>query len=325
MKARFALVVVLVFTAFSAFSGSDVQGDLDWLQISAVAARQTDYSGIFAYQHGSHVETVRITHISDQNGEHEKLEKLDGPRREFIRSNNDAWWNFGDHKPIQVGKLYNGKSFPALLPEQLSALNENYRIRAAEQERIAGFDTQAVIFQPRDNLRYIHKIWIHRDSGLLMKSAVYDLRKFLVEQYTFIELKIGNDVDRTQMHPVQSSISAERKSQLPTSTGTNLRAANTDWMVVALPSGFKKTKEVRRSLHGKNNDAIHFVYSDGLAGISVFIEALKNNLNYKPGLFSRGAVHVYSKIKGDYLVTVVGEVPPRTVMQVMDSVRYKGQ
>lgn len=82
---------------------------------------------------------------------------------------------------------------------------------------------------------------------------------------------------------------------------------------------------MRRSLHGKNASAIHFAFSDGLAGISVFIEALGNISNSKLGLFSRGAVHVYSKIKGDYLVTVVGEVPPRTVMQVMDSVRYTGQ
>jgi sigma-E factor negative regulatory protein RseB len=62
-----------------------------------------------------------------------------------------------------------------------------------------------------------------------------------------------------------------------------------------------------------------------LAGISVFIETLGNYFNRKLGLSSRGAIHVYSKMKGDYLVTVVGEVPPRTVMQVADSVRYKGQ
>ncbi|MDQ3268233.1 MAG: MucB/RseB C-terminal domain-containing protein, partial [Pseudomonadota bacterium] len=106
---------------------------------------------------------------------------------------------------------------------------------------------------------------------------------------------------------------------------TSTQTATNDWKVVAVPSGFKKIMEVRRPLPGKKTDAIHFVFSDGLAGISVFIETLGNHLNRKLGLSSRGAIHVYSKEKGDYLVTVVGEVPPRTIMQVADSVRYRGQ
>jgi negative regulator of sigma E activity len=36
-------------------------------------------------------------------------------------------------------------------------------------------------------------------------------------------------------------------------------------------------------------------------------------------------VHIYSKLIGDNLVTVVGEVPPKTVIQVADSVRYAGE
>jgi sigma-E factor negative regulatory protein RseB len=98
-----------------------------------------------------------------------------------------------------------------------------------------------------------------------------------------------------------------------------------DWKVVAVPTGFKKIMEMRRPLHGNKTAVIHFVFSDGLAGISVFIETLGNNFDKKIGLSSRGAIHVYRKIKDDYLVTVVGEVPPRTVMQIADSVRYKGQ
>lgn len=326
MKARLALAVVMFTAAFPAFSDNDAQSDMDWLQISAVAARQTDYTGIFVYQYGNHIQTARITHVADQHGEHEKLESLDGPRREFIRRNNDAWWNLGDQKPIQVEKQYSGKRFPDLLPEQLSALNENYRIRAAEQARIAGFDTQAVIFQPKDSLRYIHKIWIHRDSGLLMKAAVFDGRsKQKVEQYTFIQLRIGREADSSQAVQMQPPVPAEQKTLMSVSSDPGMPAVATGWKVTFLPSGFKKITEMRRSLHGKNSSAIHFAFSDGLAGISVFIEALENISNSKLGLFSRGAVHVYSKIKGDFLVTVVGEVPPRTVMQVMDSVRYTGQ
>lgn len=325
MKARFTLIVVLFFTVVPAFADTGRQVDLDWPQIIAFAKHQTNYSGTFVYQHDGHMETARITHISDQRGEHEKLESLDGPRREFIRNNNEIWWYLGDHKAVQVERQYSGKSFPALLPEQLSALNENYLINTAEQARIAGFDTQAIVFQPKDILRYTHKMWAHRDSGLLLKAVVLDERKQIVEQYTFIQLKIGGDIERTQVMPGQSAASLEQQSHFVTPSETSAQAATSDWKIVALPTGFKKIMEMRRLLHGKKTDVIHFVFSDGLAGISVFIETLGNNFDKKLGLSSRGAIHVYSKVKGDYLITVVGEVPPRTVMQVADSVRYRGQ
>ena len=64
---------------------------------------------------------------------------------------------------------------------------------------------------------------------------------------------------------------------------------------------------------------------DGLAGISVFIEKASQATHARSGLSGRGAANVYKRIVGDNLVTVVGEVPPRTVIQVGDSVRYAGQ
>jgi sigma-E factor negative regulatory protein RseB len=67
------------------------------------------------------------------------------------------------------------------------------------------------------------------------------------------------------------------------------------------------------------------VFSDGLAGISVFIEKAKDVTYIHSGLSEQGAAHVYNRIVGDNLVTAVGEVPPLTVIQVGDSVRYAGQ
>jgi sigma-E factor negative regulatory protein RseB len=60
---------------------------LAMLERIARAARQLSYVGTFVYQHGDHVETSRIVHLVDASGEYEKLEALDGPRREIIRNN----------------------------------------------------------------------------------------------------------------------------------------------------------------------------------------------------------------------------------------------
>lgn len=83
--------------------------------------------------------------------------------------------------------------------------------------------------------------------------------------------------------------------------------------------------EISRPLHGKKKPVTHMVFSDGLAGISVFIEDIIGKQDFRLGLSSKGLLQVYSKISGHNLITVVGEVPPRTVMQVADSARYRGR
>ena len=57
----------------------------------------------------------------------------------------------------------------------------------------------------------------------------------------------------------------------------------------------------------------------------MFIELTDADEDDVEGLSSRGAVNLYHKVVDKHLYTVVGEVPPRTVMQILDSVRYNGK
>jgi sigma-E factor negative regulatory protein RseB len=321
-----------------AFADQMSQDGLNWLQTMAFAAHQTDYSGTFVYQYGSHVETSRITHISDRDGEHGRLESLDGPRREIIRNNDQMWCYLGDRK-VKVEQRQGGREFPALLPEQLTLLSANYLVKQAEEARVAGFPTRAIVFQPRDNLRFTHKMWAHSDSGLLLKSEVLDERGNTIEQYTFTQLTLGGDIDRKwitwdkapigfhemearHVHDPHHNASPDQKLRLPRAGSIPVVSG---WQVDALPAGFKKIMELRRPLPEHNVPAIQIVFSDGLAGISVFIDVMDSDEDDHPGLSSQGAIQVYRKVSGSYLVTVVGEVPPRTVMQVADSVRFAGR
>ena len=157
-------------------------------------------------------------------------------------------------------------------------------------------------------------MWAHKDSGLLLKAAVLSDRQEVVEQYTFIQLKIIGNNKKSD-----SNQAAPRTVQ-PASTVRDESA----WKVDGLPAGFKKVVELRRPMRGKEGAATHLVFSDGLVGISVFIEDRTDNMKATLGLSSQGAIHIYSRLSGNYLITVVGEVPPSTVLQVADSVRYRG-
>jgi sigma-E factor negative regulatory protein RseB len=300
--------------------------DADWLETMAFAAHQTDYSGTFVYQDGvtGNVEVSRITHVADADGEHQRLESLNGIRREIVSSNSQVWLFYGERK-VRIDRPHGEKNFPDLLPEQLSSLKENYVIKQAEEDRVAGFHVHAVVFQPKDNLRYAHKMWAHSESGLLLKAVVLDERSRIIEQYAFTQLMLGGKVDRSWIEKTIPESSSFKKDAAATVAKPVVEPKPSDWQVDALPSGFKKIMEFCRPIRDKTIPVTHLVFSDGLAGISVFIEDLAGREGLNPGLSSQGAIQVYSRISGDKLITVVGEVPPRTVMQVAESVRYAGE
>ncbi|MBI5889173.1 MAG: MucB/RseB C-terminal domain-containing protein [Nitrosomonadales bacterium] len=297
----------------------------DWLRTMSYAAHQSNYSGVFVYQAGERVEVSRVTHVFDKDGEHERLEGLGDARRELIRDNDQVWMYADGHK-VRVEKRLIKRAFPALLPEQLSVLKENYTVRQEEEDEIAGFHARSVAFLPKDNLRYARKMWADSDSGLLLKAVVLDDHGYLIEQYAFMQLNIGNNIDRKWIVPESApATTIAQELNLSSVPKVELLDGACGWQVDALPAGFRKILEMRRPFRGNKEPVIHLVFSDGLAGISIFIEKLNEASYLHSGLSSQGAAHVYNRIVGENLVTVVGEVPPRTVIQVGDSVRYAGQ
>ena len=113
------------------FSGTVLAADplqrseaLQLLQKIADAARELNYTGTFVYQHGDQFETSRIAHFVESGNEYEKLESLDGPRREVIRNNEEVLCYYPDAKIVRSDKRIARRTFPALLPEQLASLTE---------------------------------------------------------------------------------------------------------------------------------------------------------------------------------------------------------
>jgi len=315
MRMRAALCGLLLAVAAKVNAES-----LDWLKIVAFAAHQTDYSGVFVYQYDNRIETSRIIHVVEADGEYEKLESLDGPKRKIIRHHGQVWC-YINHKMVQVDSQQVRIRFPAFLPEQISTLSANYQAEQIGVARVAGYNAQVILFEPKDNLRYAHKIWADTGSGLLLKAAVLGDKDQIIEQYTFTQLQIGGNIDRSWISTTAPGNSLPVSPELAKG-GTPV---NSGWTVGALPAGFKKTMEIQRPMRGRHTPVTQIVFSDGLSAISVFIEPDDGDEDNVGGLSSRGAVNLYHKVVAGQLFTVVGEVPARTVIQVLDSIRYKGK
>jgi sigma-E factor negative regulatory protein RseB len=315
---RLVLAAALLLSTLPAVAAEPAADSTAWLQRIATAARTLNYSGIFVYQHGSQVDTSRIVHYVDATGnETEKLESLDGPAREVIRSNDEVKCYQSDSKTVWIEKRRPAKSFPALLPENLGTLTENYTIRLGGHDRVAGLECQVLVLEPKDGMRYGHKLWADVATGLLVKSVMMDDRGKSVEQFAFTQVNVGGPIDKDLLRSSFATVGKDWHEDRP----AQAVAADSGWQVNNQPPGFKKIMEMRRTLPGKSEPVAHIVLSDGLAAVSVFIEPMPSG-DHRPvmGISKQGAINVFTRPVADQLVTVVGEAPASTVMQIGNSV-----
>ena len=310
------LAMVTLLLAPAAFG----QDAAEWLQRAANAARQLNYVGTIVYQHGGRVETSRLVHLLDGGGEFEKLVNLDGPAREVIRNNDQIRCYYPDAKIIRIEPRTSRNAFPSLLPQQLNTLAAYYFFRKAEFARIAGLETQAFVFEPKDGLRYGHKFWTDLATGLLLKAQLLNERNGPVEQFAFTDIQIGLKLDRDMVKP--SYATAPVDWQVRESLPGEVVPQETGWLVRQLPPGFTKVVEGYRTLRGKPAPVAHLVFSDGLVAVSVFIEPLPA-MAQPIGLSQQGGINVYSRQLSDYLVTVLGEAPGATVRQIAYSITHR--
>jgi len=289
---------------------------IGWLQKIANAARQLNYAGTFVYQHGRQVETSRIAHWADADGEHEKLATLDGPPREIIRNNENVFCYLPESKAVLITKRH-GRQFPSLLPEDFAGIADNYVVRKGENDRVAGAECQMIVLEPKDNLRYGHRFCAEVNSGLLLRARTYNDKNELIESFSFTQLLLGNAVTKDLLKSTYASKSQGWRIDR-TALDRGELSADSGWTLKNQPPGFRKVTEMRRVMAGRPSVS-HLVYSDGLAAISIFIEPMPKTLPVAGPLAYQGSVNIYVKPQAEQMLTVVGETPARTVRLVAES------
>ena len=306
----------LALTALLAAGAAEAQSPetLAWLRKMYDASQKLSYSGTFVYQQGSRSETSRITRYGA--GDMEKLEVLDGVPREIVRTRDTVRCYLPDAKVVKVEHRAADRTFPALLPEKVGELAKHYDISLGETRRIAGFDCQAVLLTPRDNLRYGYRLYADAHSGMILKAMTVDADGRTIEQFMFTQLKIGHitrDMVRTRH--------AAGRWRVDNAEASPAHLAG--WTMNAEIPGFQKIVELKRRL-GESRPVGQLVYSDGLAAVSVFIEPLDARREaVRTGLASVGAIHIYTREVANHMVTVVGEAPAASVQRIANAVEYR--
>lgn len=290
---------------------------VDWLNRAATAAQQLNYSGVYVYHHGEHVEVMRVSHRKDAAGEQEKVEVLDELPRQYLRVDKDVYCQLPDGKTVRVEKNTTRRFFPALLPSNPESLQRFYNIKLNGSERVAGINCQIVSLQPRDGYRHGYRLWLDKRTGLPLKSQIVNSNGGVVSMFVFSEIQIGRPPD-----PQIFRQDLTGKKVVMASVGQTPAGTSPAWEITP-PPGYAPVLEANRPLFGKKLPVTHWVFSDGLSVMSLFIEPGNDSAPGAQGLSAEGAMSVYSRQLDGHRITTLGEVPNSALIQTGNSVRKK--
>jgi len=292
----------------------------DWLDKMSVAMNQMSYQGTFVYQQEDRMETMRITHVSDENGVRERLVSLSGGGGEMLRDANGVSWVLGDGSSIMTDGSFQRPLFPLIPADQESLTAHSYEVNFAGKSLVAGCPARKIRVEPRDPYRYGYALWLEAHSGLLLKWELLDPDRKPLARLMFTEIRLGAEVDPEELKPARKLNRYKAvESGLP--PGGSAVSVEPHWAPVQIPPGFELTAHrYHGEEEGSGGEYEHLVYSDGLAAVSVYIEDLPGDADRQERLERHGTTHALTRTINDRVVTVVGDVPAATVLMIGRSV-----
>ena len=331
------LTSVFVALFLFLFSTNSFAGDLfDMLQRMSDADQQQNYQGTFILRKSDSLSTLRVTHGKDDDGGvWESLEALNGEPRKVVRRDNRVVSVFPARELVTIRLNANKQSLHPQLPENIDQLELFYSINQLPDDRIANRHTLVVDLIPNDKLRYGYRYWVDKDTGMLLRCDLVAEDNAVVEQMMFTSIEYLTHAPVQSFDLKHFEHFEQQLLDEPVVDVTNSTAPK--WVINTLPKGFMLTQSTMRHSQssmtqsppveksgsteksGQQPDLLHMVYSDGLASVSVFIEKSKANEEHLLGAASMGAVNAYGNSVDGHFVTVVGEVPKKTVQAMAES------
>lgn len=267
--------------------------------------------------------SARIWHVCEGELQLERVDMLSGPPRSTYRRNDEVQLLLPDAHVLRTEQREPGGRFPNLLragADQAAA--RYYTAEESGQDRVAGLVTDIVLLKPNDALRYGYRIWSERRTGLVLKTQTLDPAGKVLEQSAFSEVQLDLPQDAVKAQLALPSTVGYRKVRVER---VRTDAAQEGWRLDRPVPGFEPQGCFRQSIGG-SKAVVQWVFSDGLATVSMFIEPFDPRRHVHAGISSLGATHAMSRrwpdAQGSWWVTLIGEVPRQTLSLLLDNLRH---
>ncbi len=297
---------------------SSEMGIAQWLTRLHGASRQRTYIGTFVMSAGANMSSAKIWHVCSGDLQMERVESLSGQPRSTYRRNDQVITFLPASKVAVAERRESLGLFPDLLRASDSSIGQYYSAQQRGVERVAGFEADVVQLQPKDGLRFGYRIWSEKTTGLVMKLQTLDVDGKVLEQAAFSELQMDAPVSVAKLTQMMDSTEGYRVDR-PELVKTT--AAAEGWAMRNPVAGFRPMSCHKRpspgAEPGKTAGAMQWVFSDGLASVSVFVENFDRRRHAYEGSMGLGATQTLTRRlndkTGDWWLTVIGEVPRSTL------------
>ncbi len=313
-----ALLMPVVATAMDAGGQNNVNPDAArWLQRLGPAMNMTSYRGVFVYGRGQQVHSMGVAHRYNGEIVEERLVIQDGGVGEIVRRGMEVVCVLPAQGAITLDAIIPSGPLAGSFAGQLLPATRWYQVQMLEESRVAGYAAVKIALNARDPYRYSYRLWLEKETGLLVKSHTSDADEQILEHFQFTTLEITDDIADSELEIATSGATATvnlKQGTAATELVTRLRGWSVDW----LPAGFEPAATPR------SDKRQVIAFSDGLAAFSVFVEEVAR-LDMPTGASRIGATTVYLRPMESagrrVLVSVVGEVPALTARKVAESIR----
>jgi sigma-E factor negative regulatory protein RseB len=298
------------------------RGVSEWLMRMHEGSRKRAYAGTFVVSSANTMASARIWHVCDGEQQIERVESLTGAPRSTFRRNDEVITFNVENKTALAEKRETLGLFPTMLKATDSSIAQFYVAKHAGVERVAGHDADVVQLVAKDNLRFGYRVWSERKTGLVVKLQTLDTDGRVLEQAAYSELQLDAPVSMSKLSQMMANVDGYRVSKPDLAKTTALAEG---WILKAPIAGFKPMSCFKRVVNRGDGvpqeNAMQWIFSDGLASVSLFVEAFDRLRHTQEGQVSMGATKSLTRKLSDranekpseWWLTVVGEVPSLTL------------
>lgn len=298
-----------------------------WLMRLHEASRHRTYTGTFVVSAAGKMASARIWHVCDGDQQVERVESLSGTPRATFRRNDEVVTFFPESKVAVTESRESLGLFPNLLKSNAADIGEQYLMKPVGNERIAGLDAEIVQLVPKDALRYGYRVWSEKRSGLVVQLQTLDAEGRVLEQSAFSELQLDAPVSKTKLTQMMAATEGYRVERRDLQKTT---AKAQGWDMAKPVPGFKPMGCYTRPVallagaSGRSEQTMQWMFSDGLATVSLFVEAFDARRHTREGATELGgATRTHTRRLDAWWITAVGEAPATTLALFVQGLERK--
>lgn len=312
------LMAVFTCTGLARAEGSATQSDpKTWLIATQQAMSHLNYRGMVSYLKDNRLENLQVVHGVIGGKEYERLLSVNTPMREIVREPEKVTCYFPDSRSMSVDHKPARRSFLLELPNDLNELSGNYAIELGDTETIAQRQARKVSIRPLDDFRYARRLWVDVESKLPLKYQLSDESGVALEEMVFNTLSIESSIPERDFLPTTRPDASWQVKQ-----HERLSAETLAWTLDDVPSGFRMIAYTRLKRGPDNRAVDHILLGDGFSSVSIYIDQfMKDIFTGQPRKV--GAINSYTRKLEGYLITVMGEVPAKTVQTIANGIRQQ--